>query len=125
LRVALKNERILVTKEILTGMYDTEHALRVCIDLDESDWGFDAFSGYEPVSTPGSSSVLLSQGMLRFKTLWKTDQRLARRELRNFSINRPDTTNLNHQNTIRRAFMGTMPAWPGRIMDSTGAANRM
>jgi hypothetical protein len=99
LRVALKNERILVTKEILTGMYDTEHALRVCINLDESDWGFDAFSGY--------------------------DQRLARRELRNFSINRPDTTNLNHQNTIRRAFMGTMPAWPGRIMDSTGAANRM
>jgi hypothetical protein len=40
LRVALKNNRILVAKNILTGIYDTESALRLRIDLlDESDWG--------------------------------------------------------------------------------------
>jgi len=40
LRVALKNERVLVVKEILTEIYDTEYALRVRIDsLDGSDWG--------------------------------------------------------------------------------------
>jgi hypothetical protein len=40
LRVALKKERILVAKEILTGVYDTEDALRVHIDaLESSDWG--------------------------------------------------------------------------------------
>jgi hypothetical protein len=40
LRVALKNERILVAKELLTEIYDTEYALQVRIDLPaESDWG--------------------------------------------------------------------------------------
>jgi hypothetical protein len=40
LRVALKNNRVLVAKEILTEIYDTEFALRVRIDrLDESEWG--------------------------------------------------------------------------------------
>jgi hypothetical protein len=40
LRVALKNNRVLVAKEILTDIYDTEYALQVRIDaLDESDWG--------------------------------------------------------------------------------------
>jgi hypothetical protein len=40
LRVALKNNRIMVGKEILTGIYDIEDALRSRIDqLDESDWG--------------------------------------------------------------------------------------
>jgi hypothetical protein len=40
LRVALKNERILVAKEILIDIYDTEYALQVRIDhLAESDWG--------------------------------------------------------------------------------------
>ena len=40
LRVALKNNRVLVAKEILTEIYDTEYALRVRIDqLDESEWG--------------------------------------------------------------------------------------
>jgi hypothetical protein len=40
LRFALKNERILVAKEILVAVYDTEYALRVRIDLlDQSDWG--------------------------------------------------------------------------------------
>jgi hypothetical protein len=40
LRVALKSNRILVAKEILTWIYDTEDSLRSRIDLlDESDWG--------------------------------------------------------------------------------------
>jgi hypothetical protein len=40
LRVALKNNRVLVAKEILTDIYDTEYALQVRINaLDESDWG--------------------------------------------------------------------------------------
>ena len=40
LRIALRHERILVAKEILIDIYDTEYALRVRIDeLAESDWG--------------------------------------------------------------------------------------
>jgi flagellin-specific chaperone FliS len=40
LRVALKNNRVLVSKEILTEIYDTEYALQVRIDhLDQSEWG--------------------------------------------------------------------------------------
>lgn len=40
LRFALRNNRVLVAKEILTEIYDTEYALRVRIDqLDQSDWG--------------------------------------------------------------------------------------
>jgi hypothetical protein len=40
LRVALKNNRVLVAREILTDIYDTEYALQVRIDaLDQSDWG--------------------------------------------------------------------------------------
>ena len=40
LRLALKQERILVAKEILVDIYDTEFALRVRIDqFAESDWG--------------------------------------------------------------------------------------
>ena len=40
LRIALKNERVLVARELLTNIYDTEYALQVRIDmLDQSDWG--------------------------------------------------------------------------------------
>ncbi len=40
LRYALKNNRVLVARELLTEIYDTEYALRVRIDLlDQSDWG--------------------------------------------------------------------------------------
>jgi len=40
LRVALKNERVLVSKQLLTDIYDLEYALQVRIDLlDQSDWG--------------------------------------------------------------------------------------
>jgi hypothetical protein len=39
LRIALKNNRVLVAKEILTEIYDAEYALQVRIDLDQSEWG--------------------------------------------------------------------------------------
>jgi hypothetical protein len=40
LRIALRNNRVLVAKELLTDIYDTEYALRVRIDkLDPSEWG--------------------------------------------------------------------------------------
>jgi len=40
LRIALRNNRVLVAKELLTDIYDTEYALRVRIDkLDLSEWG--------------------------------------------------------------------------------------
>ncbi len=40
LRIALKNERVLVAREILAEVYDTEYAFQVRIDqLDQSDWG--------------------------------------------------------------------------------------
>jgi hypothetical protein len=40
LNQALKNNRILVAKDILTEIYDTEHALRIGIgELDNSSWG--------------------------------------------------------------------------------------
>lgn len=40
LRIALKNERVFVAREILTDAYDTEYALQVRVDqFDQSDWG--------------------------------------------------------------------------------------
>jgi len=40
LRVALRNDRVLDSKNLLRDIYDTEYALQVRIDsLDESDWG--------------------------------------------------------------------------------------
>ena len=40
LRVALRNNRVLVSKEILTDVYDTEYALQVRIDqFEQSEWG--------------------------------------------------------------------------------------
>jgi hypothetical protein len=40
LRVALRNERVLVAKELLTHIYDTEYALQVRIDqFGSSEWG--------------------------------------------------------------------------------------
>lgn len=40
LRVALKNNRVLVARQLLSEIYDTEYALQVRIDqLEQSDWG--------------------------------------------------------------------------------------
>jgi hypothetical protein len=40
LRAALRSQHVVRAKEILTGVYDVEYAIRVRIDLDDSDWGF-------------------------------------------------------------------------------------
>lgn len=40
LRVALKNNRVLIARDLLTEIYDTEYALQVRIDqLEQSEWG--------------------------------------------------------------------------------------
>ena len=40
LRIALKNNRVLIARDLLADIYDTEYALQVRIDrLEESDWG--------------------------------------------------------------------------------------
>lgn len=40
LRIALKNGRVVVARDILVGVYDTEHALQVRIrGLEQSEWG--------------------------------------------------------------------------------------
>jgi hypothetical protein len=40
LRIALKNNRVLIARDLLTEIYDTEYALRVRIDqFEQSDWG--------------------------------------------------------------------------------------
>jgi hypothetical protein len=39
LRAALRSQHVVRAKEILTGIYDVEYAIRVRIELDDSDWG--------------------------------------------------------------------------------------
>jgi hypothetical protein len=40
LRIALKNNRVLIARDLLADIYDTEYALQVRIDqLEDSDWG--------------------------------------------------------------------------------------
>ena len=40
LRVALKHNRVLIARDLLTDIYDTEYALKVRIDgIEQSDWG--------------------------------------------------------------------------------------
>jgi len=39
LRAALRSQHVVRAKEILIGIYDVEYAIRVRIDLDDSDWG--------------------------------------------------------------------------------------
>ena len=40
LRIALKNNRVLIARDLLTEIYDTEYALQVRIDqLEQSEWG--------------------------------------------------------------------------------------
>jgi hypothetical protein len=40
LRIALRNERVVVAKQLLTHIYDTEYELQIGIShLDQSEWG--------------------------------------------------------------------------------------
>ncbi|HET7888675.1 MAG TPA: hypothetical protein VFL62_20820 [Bradyrhizobium sp.] len=100
LRIALKKERILVAKEILIDIYDTEFALRVRIDqLADSDWG------------------------KRLDALMASITELVESEIRRF----PD--NVGHvlgSRSLRRhdTLMGrvTYWAWKGRDVATSGVA---
>jgi len=61
----------------------------------------------------------LRQWSLRSNALARRHERFSRRKLKNVSINRPETTNLNHQYAIRRVFIypalaadWLLPAYP-------------
>lgn len=60
LRGALKKNRVLVAREILTDIYDTEYALQVRIDqLDESDWGKRLHGLMDAIATLVTAEVAL------------------------------------------------------------------
>jgi hypothetical protein len=100
LRVALKNERVLVAKDILMDLYDTEYALQVRIDrLDESEWGRRLQSLMTAIAAQVEAEVN------RFPD--NVDHVLASRSLR------------SHQSLTGRL---THLAWKGRDVVSDGAA---
>jgi hypothetical protein len=100
LRVALRNERIMVAKNILTEIYDTEYALQVRIDrLDECDWG------KRLQNLMSAVGALVEAEVNRFPD--EVDHILASRSLR------------SHQSLAGRL---THLAWKGRDVVSDGAA---
>jgi hypothetical protein len=100
LRIALKNNRVLVAKEILTEIYDAEYALQVRIDLlEQSDWG-------QRLSTlMNEIAALVAAEVSRFPD--KIGHVLGSRSLR------------GHQSLGGRL---TYLAWKGRDVMSDGAA---
>jgi hypothetical protein len=100
LRIALKNNRVLVAKEILTDIYDAEYALQVRIDLlEQSDWG-------ERLSTMMNAIAdLVAAEVSRFPD--KIGHVLGSRSLH------------SHQSLAGRL---TYLAWKGRDVMSEGAA---
>jgi hypothetical protein len=100
LRIALRNNRVLVAKEILTEIYDAEYALQVRIDrFDESDWG------KRLQNLMSAISALVEAEVSRFPD--NIDHVLASRSLR------------SHQSLAGRL---THLAWKGRDAVSDGAA---
>src|SRR5216683_1561805 len=100
LRIALRNNRVLVAKEILTEIYDAEYALQVRIDrFDESDWG------KRLQNLMSAISALVEAEVSRFPD--NVDHVLASRSLR------------SHQSLAGRL---THLAWKGRDAVSDGAA---
>jgi hypothetical protein len=100
LRVALKTERVLVAKQLLTEIYDTEYALQVRIDLlDGSEWGERLHSLMNAIST------LVEAEVARFPE--EVSHVLGSRRLR------------SHQSLAGRL---TYLAWKGRDAVSDGAA---
>jgi hypothetical protein len=100
LRIALKNNRVLVAKELLTHIYDTEYALRVRIDqLDQSEWGTRLDKLMEAIA------ALVQAELARFPE--KLGHVLGSRRLR------------SHQSLVGRL---TFMAWKGRDAVSGGAA---
>jgi hypothetical protein len=100
LRIALKNNRVMVAKEILSHLYDTEYALQVRIDLlEESDWGKRLHALMNAVA------VLVKAEVSRFPD--KVGHVLGSRRLR------------GHQSLAGRL---TFLAWKGRDVMSGGVA---
>jgi hypothetical protein len=100
LRVALKNNRVLVAREILAEIYDTEYALQVRIDLlDQSDWGVRLQALSKEIA------ALVETEVARFPD--KIGHVLGSRRLR------------SHQSLAGRL---TYLAWKGRDAMSGGAA---
>jgi hypothetical protein len=100
LRVALRNNRVFVAKEILTELYDTEYALQVRIDqLEQSDWGIRLGALMNAIAT------LVDTEVARFPE--KVGHVLGSRRLR------------SHQSLAGRL---TYMAWKGRDAVAGGAA---
>jgi hypothetical protein len=100
LRVALKTDRVLVAREILTDIYDSEYALQVRIDLlDQSDWGVRLDSLMKAIA------ALVEAEVARFPP--NVGHVLGSRSLR------------SHQSLAGRL---TYLAWKGRDAVSGGAA---
>lgn len=100
LRLALKTNRVLVAREILTDIYDAEYALRVRIDLlDQSDWGIRLDSLMNAIA------ALVEAEVARFPE--NVGHVLGSRSLR------------SHQSLTGRL---TYLAWKGRDVVSGGAA---
>jgi hypothetical protein len=100
LRIALRTNRVLVAKELLTDIYDAEYALQVRIDLlDESDWGA------RLQNLMNATAVLVEAEVARFPD--NVGHILGSRSLR------------SHQSLAGRL---TYLAWKGRDAVSDGAA---
>jgi hypothetical protein len=100
LRFALRTERVLVAKQLLTEIYDTEYALQVRIDLlDGSEWGERLHSLMNAITT------LVEAEVARFPE--EVGHVLGSRRLR------------SHQSLAGRL---TYLAWKGRDAMSEGAA---
>jgi hypothetical protein len=100
LRFALKQNRVLVAKELLTKIYDTEYALQVRIDqLETSEWGLRLRSLMDAIA------ALVEAEVSRFPE--KVGHVLGSRSLR------------SHQSLTGRL---TYLAWKGRDVVHNGAA---
>ena len=100
LRIALRNNRVLIAKGLLADIYDTEYALRVRIDkLDESEWGVRLLGLMDAIA------ALVEEEVKRFPD--EVGHVLGSRRLR------------SHQSLSGRL---TYLAWKGRDAISDGAA---
>jgi hypothetical protein len=100
LRIALRNNRVLVAKALLTEIYDTEYAVRVRIDkFEESDWG------KRLQSLMDATATLVEEEVKRFPD--EVHHVLGSRRLR------------SHDSLAGRL---TYLAWKGRDAISNGAA---
>ena len=97
LRVALKNNRVLVAKEILTEIYDTEYALRLRIDqLDESEWG------QRLTNLIGATATLVEAEVSRFPANARPRAGIAQPARPSIPLRPPDPSGLEGTRCSRR-----------------------